>query len=87
MAIKFLVTQERFDELVSLDDWLNFDKLSNAEVGALMLNFVADGNGVLLSVEDARKVFKSVPKKDWPQVLADFIESVRLAFVNPTSGG
>jgi hypothetical protein len=84
--IKIVVTQEKFDEIFSIDDWFNFDKMPQKEVYGLMLQFVADEAGNALSIEDARKQFKKVPKSEWIECISDFVKAIEDAFVNPTSG-
>jgi hypothetical protein len=84
--VKLVVTQEKFDRNFSIDDWFNFDKLSQKEVYEKLLLFVTDEEGNELSVEDARAVFKSVPKAEWLEVVTEFIKAVNDAFVNPTNG-
>jgi len=84
--VKLVVTQEKFDRNFSIDDWFNFDKLSQKEVYEKLLLFVTDEEGNELSVEDARAVFKSIPKGEWLEVVTEFIKAVNDAFVNPTNG-
>jgi len=84
--VKLVVTQEKFDRNFSIDDWFNFDKLSQKEVYEKLLLFVTDEEGNELSVEDARAVFKSVPKAEWLAVVTEFVKAVNDAFVNPTNG-
>jgi len=84
--VKLVVTQEKFDRNFSIDDWFNFDKLSQKEVYEKLLLFVTDEEGNELSVEDARAVFKSVPKAEWLEVVTEFMKAVNDAFVNPTNG-
>jgi len=84
--VKLVVTQEKFDRNFSIDDWFNFDKLSQKEVYEKLLLFVTDEEGNELSVEDARAVFKSIPKAEWLEVVTEFVKAVNDAFVNPTKG-
>ena len=84
--VKLVVTQEKFDRNFSIDDWFNFDKLSQKEVYEKLLLFVTDEEGNELSVEDARAVFKTIPKGEWIEVVKEFIKAVNQAFVNPTNG-
>jgi hypothetical protein len=84
--VKLVVTQEKFDRNFSIDDWFNFDKLSQKEVYEKLLLFVTDEEGNELSVEDARAVFKGIPKAEWLEVVTEFIKAVNDAFVNPTNG-
>jgi hypothetical protein len=85
--IKILVTQESFDEHFSIDDWFHFNEMTQRELYDKMLLFVADEEGNSVTVDQAREMFKKVPKKDWIEYVAAFMTSVREAFVNPTSGG
>lgn len=87
MDIKIRVTQERFDEIISIEDWVNFDQLTNVEAYGYVVQFVVGEDGKYLSAADARKLFKKVPKKEWNGYVDAFISSVQAAFVNPTSGG
>jgi hypothetical protein len=84
--VKLVVTQEKFDANFSIDDWFNFDKLSQKEVYDKLLLFVTDEDGKELSVDEARAIFKSVPKAEWLEVVTAFIKAVNEAFVNPTNG-
>jgi len=84
--VKLVVTQEKFDRNFSIDDWFNFDKLSQKEVYEKLLLFVTDEEGNELSVEDARAVFKTIPKGEWIEVVTEFARAVNQAFVNPTNG-
>ena len=85
--VKIKVTQEKFDEHFSIDDWFNFGQISNTEMYAKMILFVVDDEGNEVSPEQARKMFKAIPKKEWPEYVAQFMTAVRDAFVSPTSGG
>ena len=85
--IKIVVTQKGFDEFFSIDDWFNFSDLTQKEMYEKMLNFVVGEDGQPVAPEDARKLFKVVPKSDWGKYLTAFITAVNDAFVNPTSGG
>lgn len=85
--VKLLVTQEKFDEIFSIEDWLNFENLDSKQVYEKMLQFVVDDSGNYLSVEDARELFRKIPKKDWTEQLTAFVNAVSDAFVNPTNGG
>ena len=85
--IKILVTLEKFDEVFSIDDWFNFGTLSQAEVYKKMLLFVVDADDKYVDVETARSLFKEVKKSEWIKYLAEFMEAIDKAFVNPTSGG
>jgi len=85
--IKIIVTQDKFDELFSIDDWFNFTELTQKEIYDKMLLFVADDDGNPVTVEQARAMFKDVPKREWLEYIKAFMDSIKDAFVNPTSGG
>lgn len=84
--IKLLVTQKKFDENFSIDDWFHFGEMSNSELYSIMLKFVVDENEQPVSVEDARKMFKGVKKSEWLGYVTAFMKAINEAFVNPTSG-
>ena len=85
--VKIKVTQEKFDEHFSIDDWFNFSQISNTEMYAKMILFVVDDEGKEVSPEQARKMFKAIPKREWPEYVSQFMTAVRDAFVSPTNGG
>ena len=85
--IKLLVTQEKFDEVFSIDDWFNFSTLAQSKAYAYMLNFVVNDAGEFVANEEARGLFKTVKKAEWIKYLAEFMKAVDEAFVNPTNGG
>lgn len=84
--INIVVTQDKFDECFSIDDWFNFDKMSQREVYEKLLLFAADEDGKELTADEARAVFKTIPKKEWIDYVTQFVKAVNDAFVNPTSG-
>jgi hypothetical protein len=84
--VKILVTQEKFDEIFSIDDWINIKSLSHFDLYNKIVCFVVDENGQYVTVEQAREMFRQVPKKEWGGIVADFVKAVGDAFVNPTSG-
>lgn len=86
-VIKIKITIEGFDEHFSIDEWLNFDTLTNKELYDKMIHFVVNGNGEAVSVEDAKKLFRKVPKKEWSKYTTAFYQAISDAFVSPTNGG
>jgi hypothetical protein len=86
MPIKIKVTQERFEEVVSIDDEMHFGELSKKEIYDYMLQFCVNGDDTYLPVEDARKLFKKIPAKELSEYVTKFFKSVSDAFVNPTNG-
>ena len=84
--IKLVVTQEKFDATFSIDDWFNFEKMPQNEIYEKMLMFVVDAQEHPVTKEEARSMFKKIPKVEWVGYVADFIRAVNDAFVNPTKG-
>lgn len=80
------MTRERFEEVVSIDDAMNIFQMTNKEAYDYMLQFVINDGGEYLPTEEARKLFKTVPRKDFPNYVKDFIDKIGKAYVNPTNG-
>ncbi len=87
MELKFKVTMEKIDQHLSVDDWFHYCEMSNKDMYEFMTNFLVDENGEYLTPEQARKVFKKLPKGEWPEYVAQFRKAVGDAFVSPTNGG
>lgn len=85
-AIKIVVTRERFEEVISIDDAMYFNQITQKEAYDYMCQFCMNGDNTYLSVEEARKKFKSIPRKEFQTYVNKFMEAVRDAFVNPPSG-
>ncbi len=85
--VKLLVTAEKFDEVFSIDDWFNIDKMPQNTLYNKMLQFVVDENDQPVTEDQAREMFRGVPRKEWMTYVSDFLSAVSNAFVNPTSGG
>ncbi|MFA6270327.1 MAG: hypothetical protein WC657_03905 [Candidatus Paceibacterota bacterium] len=85
--IKLLVTQEKFDEVFSIDDWFNFSKLTQNEIYNKMILFVVNENDEPVTIDEARAMFKKVKKVEWLKYIAAFVKAISDAFVNPTNGG
>lgn len=84
-VIKIVVTRERFVEFVSTDHAMYF-QLTDKECYDYMCNFVMNGTGVYLSVEEARKKFKKIPFKEFNGYATQFMKAVENAFVPPPNG-
>ena len=87
MDIKLKVSREKFDEQFSVDEWFNFSELTNEQIYNHMIHFVVDNDGNYLSTDEARKLFKTVKKKEWQDYVTTFYKAVGDAFVSPTNGG
>ena len=86
MTIQIRVTKERYEDIVSIDDDIHFFEMTNKDAYDYLVQFVVNEKGEYISVEDARKLFKKVPRKELNAYVKTFIESITNAFVNPTSG-
>lgn len=86
MTIKIKVTRERFEELVSIDDAMNFLDLTNKEAYDYMVQFVVNDEGEYLPEADARKLFKRIPRKEFNGHVGQFIKAIGEAYVSPPSG-
>lgn len=85
-TIKLLVTQERFEEVVSIEDAMNLGEMTRKEVYDYMVQFVTSESGKYLPAEEARKLFKTIPAKELSGYISKFFKAVSDAFVNPPSG-
>ena len=86
MTIQIKVTRERYEDIVSIDDDIHFFEMTNKDAYDYLVQFVIDAEGKYLSVEDARALFKKIPRKELNAYVKTFIESITDAFVNPTNG-
>ena len=86
-VIKLKITQAGFDEHISIDEWFNFNTLTNKELYEMMLNFAVTEDGAPLTVDEARKAFRTIKKSEWSEYVTEFYKAVTDAFVSPTSGG
>lgn len=85
--IRLKITVDKFDENFSIEEWLNFSKMTNQQLYEKMLLFVTDEQGDYLDIEKARAVFNRLPKKEWGECITKFTQAVRDAYVSPTNGG
>jgi len=86
MVIKLLVTRERYDEVFSIEDGFFLFESTDREVYLKMCDFVVNDIGEYVGIEEARKLFKGVPRKELSKYILDFIKAIGEAFVPPTSG-
>lgn len=87
MDIKLKIRLDKFEEIFSIEDFFHFGSMKQNELYEKMLNFVVDENDNEVTVEDARKLFKKVSKKQWPEYIAQFRKAVEDAYISPTNGG
>lgn len=85
--IRLKITVDKFDDNFSIEEWLNFSKMTNQQLYEKMLLFVTDEQGDYLDIEKARAVFNRLPKKEWGECITKFTQAVRDAYVSPTNGG
>lgn len=87
MTIKIKVTQERFEEIISIDDMLHLGELTRKEMYDYMVQFVVNENGAYVPIEEARKLFKKIPAKELSNTITQFLKAVSEAFVDPQREG
>ena len=85
--MKLAVTQAKFDEHFSIDDWFRFSELSNKQLYEKMLLFAVNDAGEPLTPEQARAEFGKIPRGEWSKWVTEFYQAVSDAFVNPTNAG
>jgi len=85
-VIKIVVTKERYDEVMSIEDGFFLFESTDKEVYLKMCEFVVGEDGQYLSVSDARKLFKDIPRKELATYIMAFIKAISEAFVPPTNG-
>ena len=86
MPITLKVTRERYEEVVSIDDDMHFFEMTNKQAYDYMLKFCVKENGEYMTVDEARKEFKRIPRKESGAHVSAFIKAIGEAFVNPPSG-
>lgn len=84
--IKLLVTRERYEEVVSIDDDMHFFEMTNRQAYDYMIQFCVDVDGNYVEPDKARELFKKIPKKEFRGYINQFVKAVGEAFVNPQSG-
>ena len=85
-VIKIVVTKERYDEVMSIEDGFFLFESNDKEVYLKMCDFVVNDEGQYIGVDAARKLFKGIPRKELATYIMDFIKAISEAFVPPTSG-
>ena len=84
--IKIVVTKERYDEVLSIEDGFFLFESTDKEVYLTMCEFVVNDEGQYIGVDAARKLVKGIPRKELSTYIMDFIKAIGEAFVPPTSG-
>ena len=84
--IKIVVTKERYDEVMSIEDGFFLFESTDKEVYLKMCAFVVDENNQYVGVEAARKMFKDIPRKELSDYIMQFLKAIGEAFVPPTNG-
>lgn len=85
-VIKIVVTKERYDEVMSVEDGFFLFESTDKEVYLKMCEFVVDENGQYIGVDAARKLFKGIPRKELSGYIMAFLKAISEAFVPPTNG-
>ncbi len=86
MSIKIVVTKERYDEVMSIEDGFFLFESTDKEVYLKMCGFVVDEAGQYVGVDAARKMFKDIPRKELSEYIMQFLKAIGEAFVPPTNG-
>ena len=85
-VIKIVVTKERYDEVLSIEDGFFLFESTDKEVYLKMCEFVVGEDGQYIGVDAARKLFKGIPRKELAEYIMQFIKAISEAFVPPTNG-
>ena len=85
-VIKIIVTKERYDEVMSIEDGFFLFDSTDKEVYLKMCEFVVNDEGQYIGVDAARKLFKGIPRKELSTYIMDFLRAISEAFVPPTNG-
>ncbi len=84
--IKIVVTKERYDEVMSIEEGFFLFESTDKEVYLKMCEFVVGEDGQYIGVDSARKLFKGIPRKELSEYIMQFIKTISEAFVPPTNG-
>ena len=84
--IKIVVTKERYDEVMSIEDGFFLFESTDREVYLKMCEFVVGEDGQYIGVKEARKLFKDIPRKELSVYIMQFLTAISEAFVPPTNG-
>ena len=85
-VIKIVVTKERYNEVMSIEDGFFLFESTDKEVYLKMCEFVVGEDSQYIGVDAARKLFKGIPRKELSTYIMDFLRAIGEAFVSPTSG-
>ena len=88
MTINIKVTQDKFNEVIDLDDSFNLHAVRINRAYEYICEFVVDENGEYVGAEKAREMFRAgrIKRNEIGEYWLDFVKKVNEAFVNPTSG-
>jgi len=84
--IKIVVTTERYNKVLSIDEKFFLFESTDKEVYLKMCEFVVDENGEYIGVDAARKLFNKIPGEELSTYIMDFLKAIGEAFVPPTNG-
>lgn len=86
-TVRIKVTRERYEEVVSIEDDMHFFELTNREAYEYMTHFCLNGSeDTYLEPEQARKLFKKIPRKEFDKYVTQFVKAIGDAFVPPPNG-
>lgn len=86
MTIKIVVTQEKYNQIFSIDEVFFPSEITTRELYAKMLKCVVGDDGQYLTEEQAREKFKEIPAAELGDYIRAFYRAVGDGLVNPTSG-
>lgn len=86
MTIQIKVTRARYEEVVSIEDDMHFGEMTNRQAYEYITQFVVNEQGQFISQEEARKLFKKVPRKELTNYIKQFMQAILDSYVNPTNG-
>ena len=89
MTIKFLVTAERVNEVLTPSEYFGLTEGKTTANYHAMLKFMADDKGEYLTPEQAVKAMDAAGnmRAFWDEHLPAFSRALRDAFVSPTNAG
>ena len=87
MNVRILVTIERYDEVIDLDDSFDLSGVSVTRAYEYLCNFVVDADGNYVGLDAGKAAFKAarVKRAEIGVYWLDFVKKTGEAFVPPPS--
>lgn len=86
MTIKIVVTQERYNQVFSIDEIFFPNEIPARELYNKMTQCVIGDDGEYLPQEKARELFQKIPAAELGEYIRAFYKAVNDGLLNPTSG-